>query len=79
MAHGNTVVQSINDAEGLRCVDIFVRPDGWFGFEEYRREAEDPSGWRAIGGHWELRFVTAEAALDAAMVRVGWLETAVRG
>jgi len=24
-----------------RCVDIFSRPDGTFGFEEFRRDPED--------------------------------------
>jgi len=27
-----------------RCVDVFARPDGTFGFEEFRRDPED-MGW----------------------------------
>ncbi|HEY2564091.1 MAG TPA: hypothetical protein VGI44_10300, partial [Acidimicrobiales bacterium] len=27
-----------------RCVDIFSRPDGTFGFEEFRRDPEDMGG-----------------------------------
>ena len=74
--HVNKVMQSINDADGLRCVDVFARPDGSFGFEEYRRDVEDPHGWRAIGGHDAMRFDTAEAAFEAALKRVRWLAAA---
>ena len=75
MAHANKVVQSINDGDGLRCVDVFRRPDETFGFEEYRREAEDPRGWTAIGGYDLARFQTAETALAAARERVAWLKS----
>jgi hypothetical protein len=73
MAHVNKVKQSFNDVDGLRCVDIFRRPDASFGFEEYRRDVEDPRGWAAIGGHDCARFTTAEAALVTAQERVAWL------
>jgi hypothetical protein len=73
MTHLNKVMQSINDGDGLRCVDIFRRPDATFGFEEYRRDPEDPRGWAAIGGHDLARFETAETALAAARERVAWL------
>ena len=33
-----------NDA-GDHCVDVFIRADGNFGFEEYRRDPEDGRGW----------------------------------
>jgi hypothetical protein len=31
-----------------RCVDIFSRPDGTFGFEEFRRDPEDMGAWTPI-------------------------------
>jgi len=31
-----------------RCVDIFKRPDGTFGFEEFRRDSEDMGSWTPI-------------------------------
>ena len=40
----NLVVKSINAAGEDRCVDIFCRPDGTFGFDEYRRDVEDQRG-----------------------------------
>jgi hypothetical protein len=67
------VFESINAPDGERCVDIFRRVDGSFGFEEYRRDIEDRRGWFAIGGHADLRFDDAEAARRAAAAQVAWL------
>jgi len=37
----NLVLASLEAEGGERCVDVFKRPDGTFGFEEYRRDSED--------------------------------------
>ena len=80
MAHLNKVLRSINTPDGGRCVDIFVRPDGAFGFEEFRRDVEDAKGWFAIGGHGERSLATAEDAFEQALGAVSWLkDTTVRG
>ena len=73
MAHANKVTRSIETPEGGRCVDLFHRPDGSFGFEEYRRDPEDGSGWFPIGFHAEAVFATEAAALTEARQRVDWL------
>jgi hypothetical protein len=73
----NVVMRSIETDDGLRCVDIFRRPDGTFGFEEYRRDAEDGRGWRQIGYYGEKTYGTGEDALSAALVQVGWLKSAL--
>ena len=36
-----TVLASHQTLEADRCVDVFSRPDGTFGFEEFRRDPED--------------------------------------
>ncbi len=73
MAHTNKVTRSIETPDGGRCVDLFCRPDASFGFEEYRRDAEDGSGWFPIGFHAEATFPTEAAALAEARQRVAWL------
>lgn len=73
MAHENKVIRSINAAGDLRCVDIFARPDGSFGYEEYRRDVEDNRGWFPIGHYGGSLFETAEAALAAAKKNLSWL------
>ena len=69
-----TVVNSVNNADDSRCVDIFRRSDGSFGFDEFRRDAEDTRGWFPIGGHREQRWESEAAAWAAALDRVAWLK-----
>ena len=38
------VMKSIETPDGGRCVDFFRTPDNSFGFEEFRRDAEDWAG-----------------------------------
>lgn len=72
MARKNTVVRSVNmDGEQV-CVDIFRRPDGTFGFDEFRRDPEDAKGWFSIGHHGEATFPTEEEAAREARRRVAW-------
>ncbi len=39
------VFDSIENRQHDRCVDLFRRPDGSFGFEEFRRDVEDAGNW----------------------------------
>jgi hypothetical protein len=78
MAHINKVMRSINRPDGQVCVDIFVRPDGTYGFDECRRDPEDPRGWYPIGHHAGEIFATQDAALAIARTRVLWLRDVVR-
>ena len=56
-----------------RCVDIFSRPDGSFGFEEFRRDPEDMGAWTPVADYSERVFTTAEEATAAARASVRWL------
>jgi hypothetical protein len=56
-----------------RCVDIFTRPDGTFGFEEFRRDPEDMGAWTPIAYYSERAFSTADEATAAARDSVSWL------
>ena len=69
----NKVVRSIEADGGQVCVDIFHRPDGSWGFEEYRREPEDGGGWFVTGFHGARRFAGRELAWEAARRSVRWL------
>ncbi|MGB0844832.1 MAG: hypothetical protein ACPGVN_08835 [Alphaproteobacteria bacterium] len=69
-----TVLSSVNmHGEGV-CVDFFVRSNGTFGFEEYRRDFEDARGWFAIGNFEHLAFNELKEAEKAALKQVSWLE-----
>jgi len=77
VSNKNTVLKSINAPGERHCVDIFRRPDGTFGFEEYRRDSEDSRGWFPVGFFSELVFDSAELALAEARQRVAWLNDAM--
>jgi len=68
----NKVLNSVENAFGDLCVDIFVRPDGTFGFDEYRRDPEDDA-WHCLHRFGGLVFHSMEDALDRAKASVAWL------
>ncbi len=67
------VTESINAPHGELCVDLFVREDGSRGFQEYRRDVEDASGWFPVGFWSDRVFRTEAEALSAASDVIGWL------
>jgi len=73
MVHRNRVLKSINIEGESRCVDIFIRRDGTFGFEEFRRDVEDNRGWFPIGFFGDQVFGSENQALEEALSRVVWL------
>jgi hypothetical protein len=71
------VLRSIENDQHDRCVDLFRRPDGSFGFEEFRRDVEDAGAWTPVAFFSGTAYVTREAALSAAVARVVWLAEAL--
>ena len=73
MAHENKVMQSINLRGENICVDVFLRPNGTYGFDEFRRDPEDQRGWYSIG-HFGGQVFRGEAqALAKAIESIHWL------
>lgn len=68
-----TVFDSIENREHDRCVDLFQRPDGSFGFEEFRRDVEDAGAWTPVQYYSSMRWPSHQAALGAAAEHVAWL------
>jgi hypothetical protein len=67
------VLASPSTASVDRCVDIFLRPDGTFGFEEFRRDPEDRGAWTPVTYYSVEEYETEAEALAAARARVPWL------
>jgi hypothetical protein len=67
------VLASYQTSEVDRCVDVFSRPDGTFGFEEFRRDPEDMGTWTPVAYFSRLEYLSADAALASARVAVPWL------
>ena len=61
-----------NDLED-RCVDFFVRDDGTYGFDEYRRDHEEGGKWSKVGQFSGTRFSSLETAKASAKYLVPWL------
>ena len=72
------VLTSLETPEGDRCVDLFRRPDGSFGFEEFRRDPEDVGGWTPVRYYSGGVYPSKEAALAEAARAVPWLDETLR-
>ena len=70
------VVGSIENREHDRCVDLFERPDGTFGFEEFRRDVEDQGAWTPMQYYSGTSYPSKDAAMTAASRTVAWLPRA---
>jgi len=74
MAPVNRVLGSFTNDDGDHCVDVFIRDDGTFGFEEYRRDPEDLRGWFPLNRYASRSFATESDALAHARASVTWME-----
>ena len=68
-----SVTASYQTFEAERCVDVFSRPDGTFGFEEFRRDPEDLGVWTPIAYFSGREYPSEAAAIEAARRAVAWL------
>jgi hypothetical protein len=68
-----TVFVSVENSEHDRCVDIFSRADGSYGFEEFRRDIEDGGKWTPVQYYSGVTYVSSADALDTAERRIPWL------
>jgi hypothetical protein len=73
MLASTKVLTSLENSAGDHSVDIFVRADGTFGFEEFRRDPEDVSGWFPLHRYSNQVFSTQEDALAQVKSKVAWL------
>jgi hypothetical protein len=67
------VLVSHQTHEGNRCVDIFSRRDGTYGFEEFRKDPEDMGAWTPVSYFSGREYPTESEALAAARSVVSWL------
>ena len=67
------VLASHQTVDAGRCVDIFSRPNGTFGFEEFRRDPEDMGVWTPVSYYSGLEFASEGEAVQAARQSVPWV------
>jgi hypothetical protein len=68
-----TVFVSVENLEHDRCVDFFSRPDGSYGFEEFRRDIEDAGQWTPVASYSSVAYAASAQALGTAERCVPWL------
>jgi len=68
------VINSFNNDESNRCVDIIEQPDGLCRFQHWRREPEDLSGWILLMDSTPAVFANEQAAIEAARQEVAWFD-----
>lgn len=72
------VFASFENLEHDRCVDLFFRPDGSYGFEEFRRDYEDSGTWTPVSYYSGAIYRSGGEALEAAEGNVRWLAVHLR-
>lgn len=68
------VKSSIQSEVADRCVDIFSRPNGTYGFEEFRRDPEDMGTWTPVSYFSDTEYSSEADALNAARRLVVWFD-----
>ena len=72
------MLTSFHNADGTLCIDIFVRLDGTFGFDEFRKDVEDVGGWLPLHRYSNQVFETLQQAEQTAKTAVPWLSRMTR-
>ena len=70
----NTVILSFNNDEGNLCLDIFIRENDTFGFEEYRKDPENIDGWYKVGNYSDKIYKNQKEAYKNACKNILWLK-----
>ena len=65
----NTVILSLNNDEGNLCLDIFIRENDTFGFEEYRKDPENIYGWYKVGNYSD-KYIRTKKTLIKMLVNI---------
>jgi hypothetical protein len=66
-------IKSLEDEEGLRCVDIIEREDGTYTFKEFRKDREDAGRWLLVRDFSSITCTGLDETIRAAATRVPWL------
>ncbi|MET7403760.1 hypothetical protein ABZS66_60850 [Dactylosporangium sp. NPDC005572] len=66
------VLSSHESSDRIYCVDFFTRPDGTYGFEEFRRDPEDMGGWTPVTYYAALSYPSLAEAISAAAADITW-------
>jgi hypothetical protein len=72
------IIESLEDDEGLRCVDIIEREDGTYTFKEFRKDREDMGRWLPTRDFSSATYGSLDEAIGAAQSWIPWLSDFVK-
>ncbi len=68
------VINSINNDNNNLCIDFFIRKNKTFGYQEYRKDPENISGWYRIGNYDYKVFYNKDDAYHDAKKTIVWFK-----
>ena len=68
------VINSINNDNNNLCIDFFNRNNKTFGYQEYRKDPENISGWYRIGNYDYKVFSNKDDAYHDAKKTIVWFK-----
>jgi hypothetical protein len=71
-------IKSLEDEEGLRCVDIIERADGTYTFKEFRKDREDMGRWLLVRDFSSTIYANLDETVHGAAARIPWLADMLR-
>jgi hypothetical protein len=69
-----SVINSFDNEDRNRCVDIIKDLKGAFRFQEWRRDTEDLNGWYLMRDSEPYSFQTEQDAITAASASIKWFK-----
>ena len=67
-------ILSLEDDDGLRCVDIIAADGGSFTFKEFRRDVEDRGRWYLVHDYSAKSYAGKLETIAAAAAHTSWLK-----
>ena len=67
-------ILSLEDDEGLRCVDSIAADSGSFTFKEFRKDVEEPSRWYLVHDYSNKNYASKAETIAAAAAHTSWLK-----
>jgi hypothetical protein len=67
-------ILSLEDDDGLRCVDIIAADGGSFTFKEFRKDVEEPGRWYLVHDYSNKNYASKVEAIAAAAAHTSWLK-----
>jgi hypothetical protein len=70
-------IKSLEDDEGLRCIDVIECDDGTYTFKVFRKDREDMGHWLLVTDFSSVTWGSLDETISAAASRIPWFSNVV--